>query len=104
MEEYFRGLNFYQVIICGPYTTSIMIGTYRPKDTVKDLFATSKEYKGAAVNIWEVSLKLIKTSKEWFPIFCVELHTEYSDLEELAKDLMIWRVSGMMEKEMEGML
>jgi len=103
MKEYLEGFNFYQVIIRGFDVTALTIGTYRPEQAVKSLFKGVEEFEGADVDVWEISLKELQGSKEWFPIFCVELHTEYSDLEELVKDLMVWRIAGMMDKEMEGM-
>jgi len=103
MEKWQDGFSFYQIIIRGEDITALTIGTYRPEQTVKDLFSGVEEFEEADVDIWEITPGLIKTSKEWFPIFCVELHSEYTDLDELEKDLMIWRIAGMMDKEMEGM-
>ena len=101
MEKYLSGFKFYEVIITNRlYINEITIGTYRPIETVEALFC---EVKGCKADVWEIALDEIKISKELFPIFCVELNTEYFDLENIVKDLMVWRLSGMMNKEMEGM-
>lgn len=104
MEEYLEGFKFYAVVIIGLTfdITTLTIGTYRPKETVHDLFDGMNEADAATVDVWELTLDDLQDSKELLPIFCVELHTEYTDLEAMVKDLMVWRLSGMMDKEMKG--
>ncbi len=103
MEEYLDGFNFYRVSILGEKTTLLTIGTYRPKETVYDLFRGIEDFEESEVDVWELSAADLKQSRLMVPIFCVELRMEYKNLEELIKDLMIWRLAGMMDKEMEGM-
>jgi len=105
-------LKFYKVLTQNgqwPVAHFLNICTYRPKKTVMELFkdlATKdlgyiyqdvEEY-----NIFDV-INLISCDKMWFPIYCVETQESYNSLNLIAEDIMIYRLSGLMDKEMEGM-
>jgi hypothetical protein len=103
MDSALEGLNFFEVIFQGDYLSAMTVCTYRPKETVEELF---KDFESNGVykhNIWDVTLEEIKEDKGWFPIFCVELRNEHGTLESLAEDLFVSRLSGVIDREMKGM-
>ena len=104
IDKYLEGLNFFEIILVGSGVfdyNEITVATYRPKEAIYEAFNKDKNKK---CSVHDIALKDIKSSGvEWFPIFCVELRSDYQSLEELAKDIMVWRLSGMMDKEMVGM-
>jgi hypothetical protein len=87
------GMKFYDV-----YTISINFGitticTYRSREQVFEAF-------DGQANITEiVDIDDIMDAFSEDGIFCVELHNTYKNLKSLAEDLVISRISGMMEKE-----
>lgn len=103
LDNALKGLNFFEVIFQGPWTSAMTVCTYRPKESVEELF---KDFESEGVHkhdIWDVTLDEIKEDKGWFPIFCVELHGEYKTIESLAEDLFVTRLSGVIDREMKGM-
>ena len=102
MKEALRGIKFYEVIVRGVvYDGSIIIATYRNKDDVNTVYAGIKAQKKIVdFTVYGVSFKEISSSREWFPIFVPELRKEYSNLNEMAEDIMAYRLSGLMDGEL----
>lgn len=106
-DELLGGLNFFQIIFWGANTSAITLCTYRTKESVETLYNEMQSPNVDSCEIWEFNSTDLDDddngdSSEWFPIFFVELRTEYNDTDSLVEDLMVWRLSGMMDKEMEG--
>lgn len=103
IDKILKDVNFFDVFIGGYALRSMVICTYRPPEVAKSLFEQAAKTAGGMLYFDRLSLKEIKSSKEYFPIFSVELHNEYKDLETLAEDLMVSRLSGVIDRDMEGM-
>ena len=98
------GMKFYEIVLQGYLPGGMTICTYRPKEAVQELFHNMKASGVSGHYVEEVHIELIKNSGNMmFPIFCVELHSEYKSLDDLAEDLMASRLSGLIDREMEGM-
>lgn len=97
-------LNFYEITLVGEGFGEMVICTYRPEESVADIFIKLKESDDIDFEIWETTLEKIRESGQgYFPIFCVELNQDYNSLKDLAEDLMVFRLSGLIDKEMKGM-
>jgi hypothetical protein len=102
MKESLRGIKFYEVVVYGEYHDgSIIIATYRDLETIKKLYADFKaKYRIRNYSVYSVTLKQIRDTKdEFFPIFVPELRMEFKDLQTMAESLMVYRLSGLMDKE-----
>lgn len=104
MDSALEGLNFFEVIFQGSWTSAMTVCTYRTKKSIEELFEDFEAEGVFSNRIWDITLKEIKEDKGWFPIFCVELHGEYKTLDGLAEDLFVSRLSGVIDREMKGMI
>lgn len=86
------GMKFYDIYAIMGITT---ICTYRTKEQVAELFDTDSFTRVVALTDPDIILDEFNNDG----IFCVELHGTYKNLKSLAEDLVISRISGMMEKE-----
>jgi len=104
IKQAIKGIKFYEITLMGDSLGTMSMCTYRPQDTVRDLFKKKAGEKSVCMlNCWEHSIDQLVEMPDYFPVFCVELHNMYSDLESLAKDLMVSRISGVIDRDMEGM-
>lgn len=89
------------------------ICTYRTADSLDVLYQAMQQAKKIGkYEIEELTINEVHDmlkdgqliSMFYSKLYCVELKNEYDSLEHLAEDLMIYRISGMIDKEMEGMV
>ena len=93
------GLKFYSVIVAGNDIFSglfdeVKICTFRGLDAVKEV------YEGSMITEYNLA-DIAQHPEEYLPIYCVELHSSYKYVDILMKDMMISKLSGMMEAEVK---
>jgi len=99
IEESINGLNFYCVIYDKNmfFSGEETIGTFRNEMALREVYNNKK----IDCHITQITFKeIVEDPIEYFPIYCVELHNEYEYLDYLIKDIMISKISGMMNKEL----
>lgn len=86
------GIKFYDIhSIMGLVT----VCTYRAREQVAEIFKDDKFMRIIDVTDPDAIMDAFNENG----IFCVELHNVYKNLKSLAEDLVVSRISGMMEKE-----
>jgi hypothetical protein len=100
VKRVLKNLNFYYILVYddeGWTYKELSMCTYRPIETVQSVF---KE-KGMNAEVHKTSLD----DPELFhsPVFCSELHNDYKTVDALAEDIMVSKLSGMMNKEVENL-
>lgn len=115
MIEALSGMKFYSIILFVDDSLStrfMTVCTYREKKTLEKLFHSLKNYKDPQIfnkELIDFSIDEVYDMKEVAMemqnsggIYCVETKSHYKSLEELAEEVILLRLSGLMDKELEG--
>jgi len=115
MIEALSGMKFYSVMLFVDDTYSMRnmtICTYRDAKSVENIFESMKGYKDPKTTNRELidflidvlsSMKDIIICMQYSGgIYCIETKSYYKSLEELAEEVILLRLSGLMNKELEG--
>lgn len=98
-ETSLRGINFY-LLTYGDnlfFNARDTICTFRSEDELRNVYKN----KNIDCAIKKLELKNVVDMYElYFPVYCVELHNSYKYVDHIMRDLMISKISGMMNKEL----
>lgn len=102
MIEYLKGLHFYDIqirksIIESSYNYRVC--TYRSISEIEKAFIEQKA-KGHIFKFQPSEIDhdwVIEDENYFFPMFCVELSKVYRNLDELIEDILIGRLSGILD-------
>ena len=106
MKEYLKGIRFYEVQIQPTRAIGyncLRVCTYRPYTELNNVF-TEQKRSGAIINFRIIDVDtdwVIEDEAYWFPMFCVELNRDYLDLKALIEDILVGKLSGILDVDVD---
>ena len=102
MKEQIQDINFYEIDVRKNNLESYAYRfcTYNDIGEIKSIFKEQKENgKIKHFNIVQLDQDwIIEDEYYWFPMFCLELGSDYSNLNELIEDILIGKLSGVLNR------
>lgn len=109
MREYLKGLHFYDIRIRKSMIESsynYRVCTYRSMDEIEKAFVEQKT-KGHIYRFEPAEIDhdmIIDEENYFFPMFCVELSKVYGNIDELIEDILVGRLSGILDVDVNHIM